>query len=121
MASTALRKGPGRHGGQDYWLSTDSLKRPKAAQIPTEVFGGPIRCDVMSSADLEALLANIQFPMEPKCKTTTVEFMEQVVDGLMGYIGTVRDDVPYVTGRPSTRSRQWATENCETLMRIAIG
>jgi NAD(P)H dehydrogenase (quinone) len=39
----------------------------------------------------------------------------------MGYIGTVRDDVPFVTGRPSTSFRQWTTENRETLVRRSKG
>ena len=50
-----------------------------------------------------------------------VEFMWQIIDGRMGYIGTVRDDVPFVTGRPSTSFRQWATDNRETLLRLAKG
>ena len=29
------------------------------------------------------------------------DFTRQVIDGRMGYIGTVRDDVEFVTGRPS--------------------
>jgi NAD(P)H dehydrogenase (quinone) len=33
----------------------------------------------------------------------------------MGYIGTVRDDVEFVTGRPSISLRQWATENRDRL------
>jgi NAD(P)H dehydrogenase (quinone) len=121
VAATALREGPRRHGGKDYWLSTESLNGPEAAEILTEVLGRPIRCDVKGPADLETLLAMPQFPMEPNYGAAAVEFMRQVVDGRMAYIGTVRDDVPFVTGRPSTPFRQWATENRETLLRIANG
>src|SRR5262249_11366693 len=39
-------------------------------------------------------------PMEPN-HVAAVEFTRQIIDGRMGYIGTVRDDVPFVTGRPS--------------------
>jgi hypothetical protein len=39
----------------------------------------------------------------------------------MGYIGTVRDDAPFVTGRPSTSFRQWATENRDALLKAASG
>ena len=121
VAATALREGPGRHGGQDYWLSTESLNGPEAAQILTEVLGRPINCKVMGPKALAELLANPQFPMEPNYGAAAVEFMRQVVDGRMAYIGTVRDDVPFVTGRPSTPFRQWATENRETLLKIANG
>ena len=46
-----------------------------------------------------------------------VEFMRQVMDARMGYIGTIRDDVPFVTGRPSTGFRQWAMEKREALLK----
>jgi NAD(P)H dehydrogenase (quinone) len=59
--------------------------------------------------------------MEPNYGAAVVEYMRQVVDGRMGYIGTVRDDVPFVTGRPSTSFRQWTTENRETLVRRSKG
>jgi NAD(P)H dehydrogenase (quinone) len=35
----------------------------------------------------------------------------------MGYIGTMRDDGPFVTGRPSTTFHQWAAENRDALMK----
>jgi hypothetical protein len=50
-------------------------------------------------------------PVETWYAEGVVEFMRQVMDGRMGYIGTIRDDGPFVTGRPSTTFRQWATEN----------
>jgi NAD(P)H dehydrogenase (quinone) len=34
----------------------------------------------------------------------------------MGYIGTVRDDVQFVTGKPSTSFKQWAIDNRDRLM-----
>ena len=47
--------------------------------------------------------------------------MRQVMDGRMGYIGTIRDDVPFVTGRPSTGFRQWATEKRDLLLKAVSG
>jgi NAD(P)H dehydrogenase (quinone) len=44
-----------------------------------------------------------------------VEFTRQVIDVRMGYIGTVRDDVEYVIGRPSISLREWAIENRDRL------
>jgi NAD(P)H dehydrogenase (quinone) len=119
VAATALREGPERHSGQDYWLSTDVLSGPEVAAILTDVLGAPIRCDFKGPDVLKALLAHPQSPMEPNYGAAAVEFMRQVLDGRMGYIGTVRDDVPFVTGRPSTPFRQWATDNRKTLLRIA--
>jgi uncharacterized protein YbjT (DUF2867 family) len=119
VAATALREGPEKHGGQDYWLSTEVLNGPEAASILTDVLGRPIRCDLKSPDDLKALLLHPDSPMERNYAEAVVEFMRQVIDGRMGYVGTVRDDVPFVTGRPSTSFRQWATENRETLLRMA--
>ena len=47
--------------------------------------------------------------------TPGVEFTRQVIDGRMGYIGTVRDDVESVTRRPSVSLRQWASQNRDRL------
>ncbi|UOQ69266.1 hypothetical protein [Hymenobacter volaticus] len=41
--------------------------------------------------------------------------MRQIVDGRMGYIGSVRDDVPHVTGRPALTLQRWAAEHREHL------
>jgi NAD(P)H dehydrogenase (quinone) len=120
-AAAALREGPERHGGQNYWLSTDVLSGPEVAEILSDTLGTPIRCDVKRTDDLKALLADPQSSMEPNYGAAVVEFMWQIIDGRMGYIGTVRDDVPFVTGRASTSFRQWATENRETLLRLAKG
>ena len=45
-----------------------------------------------------------------------MEFTRQVLDGRMGYIGTVRDDVEFVTGCPSTGLREWALENRDAML-----
>jgi len=58
-------------------------------------------------------------PVESWYAEAGVEFMRQVMDGRMGYIGTVRDDGPFVTGRHSTGFRQWATENRGPLLKAA--
>jgi NAD(P)H dehydrogenase (quinone) len=121
VAAAVLREGPERHGGQDYWLSTDVRSGPEVAAILTETLGTPIRCDVKGPGDLKALMAHPESTMEPNYGAAVVEYMRQVVDGRMGYIGTVQDDVPFVTGRPSTSFRQWATENRGTLLRLAKG
>jgi NAD(P)H dehydrogenase (quinone) len=33
----------------------------------------------------------------------------------MGYIGSVRDDVPHVTGQPAQTLKQWAIEHRDQL------
>ncbi len=63
VAATALKEGPERRGGQDYWLSTVALSGPEVAEILTEVLGRPIRCDVKGPAALEVMLAHPQSPI----------------------------------------------------------
>jgi uncharacterized protein YbjT (DUF2867 family) len=119
VAAAVLRQGPKRHGGQDYWLSPEVLTGPQVADILSDVLGTKIRVEMQSPDVLAKILAS--GAMEKKYAEGAVEFTRQVSDGRMGYIGTVRDDGPYVTGRPSTTLRQWATENRESLLRASGG
>ncbi|MGZ3354361.1 MAG: hypothetical protein ACXVBO_05845, partial [Isosphaeraceae bacterium] len=79
-----------------------------------------IRCE-MQSPDVLAKMVAESGAMDKKYAEGVVEFMRQVSDGRMGYIGTVRDDGPCVTGRSSTTLRQWAAENRESLLRASGG
>lgn len=121
VAATVLHKGPEKYGGKDYWMSTESLNGPEVAAILSEVLGQEIRCFLKQPDDLRALLTSDESKVEPNYAEGAVEFMRQVIDGRMGYIGSVRDDVPLVTGRTSTTLRQWATQNREQLLQAATG
>ena len=90
------------------------------ADILSDVLGTKIGCDMQSPDVLAKMVAEIG-AMEKKYAEGAVEFTRQVSDGRMGYIGTVRDDGPYVTGRPSTTLREWAAENRESLLRAVSG
>ena len=118
VAAAALRVGPSRHGGKNYWLSPEVLTGPQVADTLGDVLGTKIRCEMQSPDVLAKTLAD-SGAMEPKYGAGAVEFMRQVTDGRMGYIGTVRDDGPFVTGRPSMTLREWATENREALLKAA--
>jgi hypothetical protein len=118
VAATVLRQGPERHGGQDYWLSPEVLTGPQVADILSDVLGTKIHCE-MHSPDVLAKIVAETGAMEKNYAEGAVEFMRQVSDGRMGYIGTVRDDGPFVTGRPSTTLRQWTIENREAMLRAS--
>ena len=120
VAATVLRQGPQRHGGQDYWLSPEVLTGRQVAEVLSDVLGTKIRVDIQSPDVLAKMLAQIE-AMEKKYGEGAVEFVRQVSDGRMGYIGTVRDDGPFLTGRPSTTLREWAKENREPLLRTVSG
>jgi len=38
-----------------------------------------------------------------------------------GYIGSVRDDLPHITGRAAKTLRQWGDQNRESLLAAAAG
>ena len=48
-----------------------------------------------------------------------LEFIRHVVDGRMGYISSVRDDIPNILGRPATTLREWAVQQREELVLLA--
>jgi NmrA-like family len=77
-----------------------------------------INCEIQPPEVLATMLAE-SGAMEKNYAEGAVEFMRQVIDGRMGYIGTARDDGPFVTGRASTTLRQWAIENRESLLRAS--
>ena len=128
IALTGSRRGRGgraatrtaRHGGQDYWLSPEVLTGPQVADILSDVLGTKIVCE-MQSPDVLRRWSQKAGRWKMKYAEGAVEFTRQVSDGRMGYIGTVRDDGPFVTGRPSTTLREWAAENRESLLRAVSG
>jgi NAD(P)H dehydrogenase (quinone) len=111
VAASVLRQGPSRHAGKDYWLSTEVASGPEVAAIFSEALGREIRCEVKGPEEFKASLADRSVAIESWYADAGVEFNRQVIDERMGYVGTVRDDVEFVTGRPSTSLRQWAIEN----------
>jgi NAD(P)H dehydrogenase (quinone) len=89
--------------------------------ILTDLLGQEVRCDVKGPDDFKAFFMSSNIPVESWYAEEVVEFMRQVMDGRMGYIGTIRDDVPFVTGRPSTGFRQWAMEKRESMLKAISG
>lgn len=119
VAAIVLREGAKKYGGKDYWMSTEALNGLEAAVILSEVLNREIRCELKQPDDLRAMLTSEEIKVEPNYAEGAVEFMRQVVDGRMGYIGSVRDDVPLVIGQPAMTLRQWATENRDRLLAAA--
>jgi uncharacterized protein YbjT (DUF2867 family) len=115
VAATVLRQGPTRHGGKEYWLSTEVASGPEVAHILSEALDREIRCVIRGPEDYKAAIANGGTAVESWYAEAGVEFTRQVIDGRMGYIGTVRDDVEFVTGRSAMTLRQWAAENRDQL------
>ena len=115
VAAVALKEGPQKHHGKSYWLSTEVLDGPQIAALSTEELGIPIKVKVQTDEDFVKALHAFKFIDVYYGECLSV-FFREVRTGGMGYIGTVRDDVPYVTGRPATTFREWIKENKEKLL-----
>ena len=97
-------------------MSTEALNGAEAAAILSTVLKQEIHCDYKQPEDLRELLMSGDIPIEPNYAEAGVEFMRQIMDGRMGYIGSVRDDVQFITGKPSTSFEEWAIENRDRLI-----
>ncbi|HEX8589788.1 NmrA family NAD(P)-binding protein [Pseudomonas sp.] len=116
VAATVLRQGPTKHAGRDYWMSTETHTGADMAAILSEELDRTITCDVRSPVEFEALFKAGALQVESWYAKGAVDFCVQLADGRMGYIGSVRDDVPYVLGRPATTFREWIQQNREKLL-----
>jgi uncharacterized protein YbjT (DUF2867 family) len=117
VAATVLEEGEVKHGGKDYWLSTESLNGDEAAQILSEILETEIRCDIKKPEDLEALFNSGNTDVEITYARNATDIMRQIQDGRMAYMGTVRDDVPYVTGKQSTSFKEWIALHKDELLK----
>ena len=121
VAAKVLREGPEKHAGRNYWMSTEALSGPQVAQVLSEVLDRDIDCDVCQPEEFEALFKAGTMQVESWYAKGAVEWSVQVADGRMGYIGSVRDEIPHLLGRPATTLRQWAEENRAQLFVPANG
>lgn len=116
VTAKVLRDGPDRHGSRDYYLSTETMTAPELAIALSEVLGRPIRCNMLSATDLEALFKSGTVEVEDWYARSGFELLTQFDDGRMGYMGTVKNDVPYLLGRPAIGVRAWAEMHKEQLL-----
>ena len=118
VAAKVLKEGPKKHNRQNYWLSTEVLDGPQVAAVLSDVTGRDIKCDLQGADDIEALFTSSDIQFESWYAKGAVEFLRQVVDGRMGNIGSVRDDVPNILGRPALTLREWATQHRDELIAL---
>ena len=119
VTARVLLDGPQRHAAQDYWFSTAVHTGPEVAAVLSGVLGRPILCDVRQPAELEAIFQSGALKVESWYARGGVEWCVQIADGRMGYIGTVRDDLPHLLGRPATTLREWAVAHRAELIALA--
>jgi NAD(P)H dehydrogenase (quinone) len=119
VAAKVLTEGPRKHHRQNYWMSTEALDGPEVAAILSDVTGRDIKCDIQGADDFKALFQSSNIQVESWYAEGGVEFMRQVIDGRMGNISSVRDDVPYILGRPALTVRVWASQHRDELIAAA--
>ncbi|MEP0873075.1 NmrA family NAD(P)-binding protein [Trichocoleus desertorum AS-A10] len=116
VTAKVLRDGPEHHASKNYYLSTETMTGPEIAKMLSEVLERTITCDVRHPADMEALFKAGGLKVEDWYAKSSIEFCTQLADGRLGYFGTVRDDIPYLLGRPGTSFRAWATAHRAQLL-----
>ncbi|OXR38745.1 hypothetical protein PSJE_00535 [Pseudomonas jessenii] len=118
VAATALQEGPAKHAGKEYWLSSDVATGPELAKLLGEILDKEITANVLGPAEFQSIFTSASIPVESWYADGGVEIMRQVVDGRMGYLGSVRDDVPHVTGEQALTLKQWILEHRQELISI---
>jgi uncharacterized protein YbjT (DUF2867 family) len=108
VAAAVLREGPAKHGGADYWLSTEVLTGPQITEILTDVLGRKITYKSLGPDGLAADVAKITSAGERLYMESAVQTMREAVAGNMKAQTVVRDDVQTVLGRPGITIREWA-------------
>ena len=116
VAATALQEGPAKHAGKEYWLSSDVATGPELAKLLGELLGKEITSNVLGPEEFQAIFTSASIPVESWYADGGVEIMRQVVDGRMGYLGSVRNDVPHVTGQNAVTLKRWILEHRQELI-----
>jgi uncharacterized protein YbjT (DUF2867 family) len=118
VTARVLRDGPERHGSKDYYLSTETMTGTELATALGEVLDREISCNLLGAPEMEALFKTGTLEVEDWYARSSFELLTQFADGRMGYMGTVKDDVPYLLGRPAMGVRAWATANRAELLAL---
>ena len=123
VSATVLAGGPAKHGGQNYFLSTDVLNGQEAAAILSEILGRPIAPVVMTPSDLLAAFASgaAKSPpgVEENYAKSQLEWVQQTYDGRMDYGAVATSTVQDLLGRPAMTLRDWVPRHREELLAAA--
>jgi uncharacterized protein YbjT (DUF2867 family) len=118
VTAKVLRDGPERHGLKDYYLSTETMTGSELATALSDVLDRSICCNVLGASEMESLFKEGTLEVEDWYARSSLELLTQFNDGRMGYMGTVKDDVPYLLGRPAIGVRTWAEMHKEQLLAL---
>lgn len=108
VAAAVLREGPAKHGGANYFLSTELLTGGEVADILTAAAGRTITCNPMDPAEQEAFFAQIPSIATRAYMESAMVTLRLSVAGKMVAQTVIRDDAQTVLGRPGTTMAAWA-------------
>ncbi len=106
------------HFGKDYWFSTESANLTEVLKTFNEVTGKTIVSDVQPPGQFLKDFVRDGKSVDPYFLAVADCFV-QIEDGRMGYLGTVRDDMQTLFGRPGISIRQWANLHRDKLLALS--
>jgi NAD(P)H dehydrogenase (quinone) len=107
-----------KHYGKDYWFSTEVATLTELVNAFNEITGKALLADDKSPSQFLRDFAPTGINIDPYFLGVADSFA-QILDGRMDYIGTVRDDVPILLGRPGMSIRHWAELHKEELAALS--
>ncbi|MBS0655924.1 MAG: NmrA family NAD(P)-binding protein, partial [Verrucomicrobia bacterium] len=117
-AAKILIEGPRSHQDKNYWFSTESLNIKEVAEIFSQASGKTFTADMRPPEQFIKDYSTMQTPIDPYF-IGVADFFKQLVDGRMGYVADVRDDLPQLIGRKGMSTREWADLHRQELLQLA--
>jgi NAD(P)H dehydrogenase (quinone) len=118
-AAVILLEGPEKHHGKDYWFSADVLTPNQVAETLTTATGYQFTATVRGAGSFQSDAAQPGSAYELAYAKGGLEFFDQVDDGRMAYIGSIKDDTKRLLGREPLLLRDWAKMHAHELVERA--
>lgn len=119
VSAKVLIDGQDKHAGQNYWLSVESYNGKEIVAMMNEITGLNITLEHKNLDDFRAMIDVPDFPIESQYARANIEFVTQVLDNRLGSIGAIRNDIPYVLGRPAKTLREHLLEHKDAIIQSA--
>jgi NAD(P)H dehydrogenase (quinone) len=118
-AAIILMEGSGKHNGKDYWFSADVLTPHQVAETLTAATGRKFTSAFQKAYGFQNHAVQPDSAFETAYAKGGFELFEQVEDGRMAYVGSVRDDTKKLLGREPLLLGEWAKLHANKLLEAA--
>jgi NAD(P)H dehydrogenase (quinone) len=122
VAARILADGPDRHGGKQYWLTTEMLNGTQAAAEIAKGLDIPVEAVVLTPDDLVAQVASGGMKMPAYVEATygasILEWVRQTYEGRLNF-GKVTSVVEDLTGNKPQTLETWVRANREAVLSAA--